>query len=547
MAEISDEDLAAWLRIKAAAGTAPPVDDSLGARAGRFGMGVVRGARDVVDAGAQLITRTGEMLPGAAGEFMTGQSQDVERINRGAEQDYQKNWRGGADGIDWGRMVGNIAATMPIAAAIPGGAAATMGGRIGYGAATGGAANALQPVQIPERTTADLIAGKPPDDNFWTEKAKQIGIGAATGGALSGAATAAGRMLSPATTPEARALINEGVRVLPGQRAGGWRARMEDKASSVIPAIADRQRDAIDDFVVATGNKALAPIKGKIPAGTSSGREVMAEVHRQIGDAYDNLLPGMVFQADRPLVANLANLRSLAQNMPPERAKQFDNILTSQFLGKLNPNTGVMAGETFNRAQSEIGRVARSYMHSASADERELGRALSQAHSELLDGIMRTNPAQAKQFAAVRSAAADAMRMDHAAASLGAPNGAFTGAQLTNAVKRMDPSTRKNAFAEGSARGQPWAEGAKNVLGSKYPDSGTAGRMLQGGAMLGYFSPEALASALAGMTAYSRTGMKALDAALYGGGRYRQMLVDALTRGAPLAAPAASANLQGVP
>lgn len=175
--------------------------------------GFVRGARDVIDGGAQLLTRgleagaeTAAKYPGvltavpvlnslgAAGmpEALKAERQKVEQINQQAEQDYKQNWRPGLEGFDWGRLAGNVAATAPIAV----GGSATLPGAMARGAVAGGALSSLNAVDNP-------------GDDYWTQKAKQVGTGAVLGGVLppviagiaKGVSSAANVLTKPFTSP----------------------------------------------------------------------------------------------------------------------------------------------------------------------------------------------------------------------------------------------------------------------------------------------------------------------------------------------------------
>jgi hypothetical protein len=150
--------------------------------------GFVRGLRDPIDAGAQMLVHAlpdsvvaaGDALgnklvdwglPVARSSNTRGTSPSVDEINRRAEVDYQQNWRGGENvGIDWSRIGGNIAGTLPVARLLPF-AAATTAGRMGKGVAAGAGLATLQPVDMSE-----------PDTSFLEQKAKQAGMGAAFGG-----------------------------------------------------------------------------------------------------------------------------------------------------------------------------------------------------------------------------------------------------------------------------------------------------------------------------------------------------------------------------
>ena len=80
--------------------------------------GVIRGLRDIPDAGAQLLTRGLEAIsPSGSGmeDFFRSERRRVEDINRQAEIDYQRNFRQGQmrqGEIDVGRVGGNILGTL---------------------------------------------------------------------------------------------------------------------------------------------------------------------------------------------------------------------------------------------------------------------------------------------------------------------------------------------------------------------------------------------------------------------------------------------------
>lgn len=152
--------------------------------------GFLRGARDVVDGGAQLLSRGMEAVAPAGSAFeqwAKNERQNVERINQAAEQDYRQNWRRGKDtGLDAGRIAGNIAAAAPLAAVVPGAGAATMLPRVGAGIGQGAIAGAMQPVDMEGRQ----------DGDFWGAKAGQTTIGGVTGAASPFVADALGKVAS---------------------------------------------------------------------------------------------------------------------------------------------------------------------------------------------------------------------------------------------------------------------------------------------------------------------------------------------------------------
>jgi hypothetical protein len=98
----------------------------------------------------------------------------------------------------------------------------------------------------------------------------------------------------------------------------------------------------------------------------------------------------------------------------------------------------------------------------------------------------------------------------------------FTPSQLAQAVRQGDTSVRKGAVARGNALMQDLSDAGVNILPSKTPDSGTAGRLaamgLIGGgaygASQGMISPEMLAIGAAAGLPYMPGARKVMTTAL---------------------------------
>lgn len=119
-----------------------------------FPMRVVQGARDPIDAGAQLLPRGLEFLTSAGGlaknpvsDWFGQQAQSVDQGISQNEAEYEAARKAtGQEGIDAGRLLGNVVspANAAIASRLP--AAVSTGGRIATGAALGASGGALSPV-----------------------------------------------------------------------------------------------------------------------------------------------------------------------------------------------------------------------------------------------------------------------------------------------------------------------------------------------------------------------------------------------------------------
>lgn len=131
---------------------------------GQFGS-FIRGVRDPVDAGAQMLVRGAN----AVGLAPDSEVSRVEGINRAAEQDFQQNWRGGnAPPIDLPRMAGFGLVTGPMAA--PSKVAGSILGRSAQAGRAGAIGGAFTGVEAPKD-----------NKDFLLKKGGQIAVGGLTG------------------------------------------------------------------------------------------------------------------------------------------------------------------------------------------------------------------------------------------------------------------------------------------------------------------------------------------------------------------------------
>lgn len=529
-----------------------------------FGGSVLQGMRDTLNAAQQLGVHSVQALPSNVQSFvnhmpligpatkmlgMVPASQVDSRIAQQNQQYAAARANAGQTGIDWGRMLGNTISAAPLALAAPETAGMGLLGKVGMGAAIGALLGSTQPVTS--------------GNDFWAQKAQQVGLNAALGGVATPVTSAIGGALSGAQGAAQQALAKAGVTMTPGQILGGaWKAT-EDKLTS-IPVLGDliknSQQRAVQSFNNATYNQVLAPL-GKTYSGPI-GSEGVAAVQKTIGDAYDSALSKMTFNAQDPgFQADLGRVAQMAQALPDSQRQQFLNIVQNQIVDKLSPQ-GSMTGETLQGVQSELGRIARGYSGDASFDTRQLGAAVGAVKNAVDSSLPRYNAPEAVQgLQAANSAYANFVRLRAAAASQGAMNngGVFTAAQLNNAVRSADKSVGKGATATGNALMQDFSGAGQSVLGNTYPDSGTAGRgMLAtlGGlgvaALAGHeFMPPQLilpaASAVGlGALPYTRIGQKLTQGLLMNRPQAAQAIGNVVSRyGSPLAPALGAAVFQG--
>lgn len=452
------------------------------------------------------------------------------------EADYQAR-RGPDAGFDWVRLGGNVAGTLPAALAAP----ATVPGAIGAGVVAGG----MMPV---------TDGG----DDYWTDKAIQGGTGAAGGLAGNLIGRGASRVIAPKVKEGVKALMDRGVTPTPGQILGGGAKAFEEKMTSV-PILGDvikgGQARTIEQFNTAVYDDILRPLG--VAAPKRVGRNAVVEVGDAISRGYDDLLnSGAVFRLDRQLANDVQTLRTMVGGLPAKEGKQFTAFLRDKVAKAFGPN-GMSDGRTFKELESALAKEAAQFAKSGDAYQQKLGQAYGELLTALRDGFARSNAGRTvtvggksvdagQRLQDLNLAWAKLVRLEKAAGSQGAPEGVFTPAQLSSAVKAADQSTRKRAYSRGASLMQDMSDQAKDVIGNVYPDSGTAGRLaamlMTGGA--GFVSPYAAAAGAVPMLPYTAPGQRLAAMLLAQRPSYAPQVADTVRRAVPAlqAAGAAAAS-----
>lgn len=408
-------------------------------------------------------------------------------------------------GPDFARGVGNMIGAAPL---LP------VGGPVVGGMATA--------------ATMPVVGG-----DFWLEKLKQIGTGAAAGAT----ARALGGVIGPSLSPQKAMLSEGGVTMTPGMLAGKTAKTFEDRATSLPftgSAIAGAQRESLESFNKATINRALAPIRETLPKDMAAGTQAVAAAGDKVEAVYGRLLPQAKLAPDQALAGDIQTVFQASSLMPEAQRAQLRNLLNDRVIDKFT-KAGTLDGETLKTLQSELRTFAKNYVGAPDPAQRQLGDAVSGLSRAVTDAISRQNPAIAPGLKAADQAWANLVRVENAAGRRATSEGVFTPGDLLAAVKQGDPRIRHRGFSRGEALMQDWATAGQNVIGRGYPDSGTAGRGLQNtitGELTGIATlPAALPYTGAGMSLMNRWASP---------GGINGLLGLMLREGAPLAgAPAA--------
>lgn len=331
----------------------------------------------------------------------------------------------------------------------------------------------LAPRSIPSAAAAGGLYSAATTEGGVDDRLIAGGVGMGAGALGQAAPRLVGSMVHNNVDPAVADLARRGVRMTPGQIAGGAWNEAEQKASGVVPWIGDLIKkgriQSLQDFERAAYNEALAPV-GKMVSGT--GREAAKQAYDQMDVVYGKIVPKLRIGSDIDIQQRLMAIKG---NLVGEYAERFEKFMANRFGSKFDPQNG-LTGDAFKAVESELKREARRFGHSAIAAEQEYGEALMAARNEMIDVARKYSPASAmKALQKADLSYAKLERVGGAAEALGAKGGHFTPSQMLREVKQKEGS--RLAFRKGEALMQDFAERADPILSSRIPDSGTPSRM----------------------------------------------------------------------
>ena len=494
--------------------------------------GVIRGLRDIPDAGAQLLTRGLEAVAPAGSsmeKFMQAERRRVEDINREAERAYQQDWRMGQmkpNEFDVGRAVGGAVATaIPATTAVKALGLATAPVRAG--AVSGAVGGGLQPVQTPpsrDLTLSDLVTGETPQGmsnaEFATQKATQVGLGGAlgagggylgdkitnllfgrgatpaVGGTGAGGSSSAQATVSATPTaqvtgggvnlgavaPESGAALTAaqkailergkamGFKTTPAQETGS-RSLLQMEARMESSPFTSAPFNTIKTENQKVLNRATAQAIGVNSDELSN--PVLAQAQRQISDVYKKVATPDVRKVDGMTFMNNIDLVDNAfEGLTTQPLKT--NVLVKQLQDLALK--GEASGVQLQNLSSKIGKRAKNEMTTAMGD-RELGSALFQL-KEMVDDALSAGLSKAEQeaFATARNNYRNLMTIRTASGVVNPSSGNVSGLNLASALTRKDPQ----GFVFGSNQ-TPMYEAARFAQAFRpiVGDSGTATRSME--------------------------------------------------------------------
>lgn len=335
-------------------------------------------------------------------------------------------------GVDWGRMGGNVANPVNY-----------LGGGAGVGrmAAQGAFSAALAP------TEAGDDAGP-----YALKKATQAGLGGLFGAA--GGALTRG-VVQP--TADAQRLLNQGVRLTAGQAGGGFWNNVEQKLTS-LPFAGDVIQGARRRGVEDVQENAITRATG------TPGLRTIDAANDAVRDAYQRSVPHLQPNPQGLFEAANAYNRALTN---PELTDVHRQILTGLW-DKHFSHYNLLPAAGLKKLDSEIGWLARKYQKGSPADQ-TLAEELREITFALRSGLEQgMPPAEAARLNAANRAYREMIPINKAASTRADQLATPRALQKASARQRGTDVTRTH---------DPLLDPAVNVLSETVPDSGTAGRV----------------------------------------------------------------------
>lgn len=287
-----------------------------GSMVGNLGMGLLRGAKDVIDTGADYLSRLGP----------AGENERVKAMNAQGKAEFDQGY-GGSTAASLGRIGGNIAATLPVggalgygirAAAPLAGGAAPIVSSLGNAIATGGmtTGNTLAPAaNMAARIAGGGISGGL-SAGLVDPASAQTGamIGAALppvikGAGMLGSAARRGVMGAP-VSPEVAQLASRakelGINV-PADRIAD--SKPLNALAASLNYVPMSGRSGVEEAMNAQLNKALSQTFGQDTSNITKG---LRDASSKLGGEFDRVLKSNAVRVDDQFLNELAESSSRA-------------------------------------------------------------------------------------------------------------------------------------------------------------------------------------------------------------------------------------------
>lgn len=317
---------------------------------------------------------------------------------------------------------------------------------------------------------------------------------------------------------------------------------IEDRLSG-IPVVGDainaRRLEGLQKMNAKAFDRALEPIGAK--AEGRFGEEAVAHAQDQVSAAFSKALSGKSAGLDHGFITDATKAKMGIEKLPDRVRGEVDNSI-NEVINNYFDAGGQVSGENMQAMLRELGQIKRGYQGDPLGHR--IGQVVDQFSDSIENMFRRQAPDVMPQYDAAKKAFKRVSTLEDAVLKGKQTGGVFTSAQLgmadrANTIKYGG----KHTAAAGGGEFHDFQRKMQDVLPSKVPDSGTAGRLLIPSALIagGAGAGAAGGDAEKGLTlgallamAYSRTGQRMLTGAVLKGGPARAATGAAIRKAGPL-------------
>jgi len=294
-------------------------------------------------------------------------------------------------------------------------------------------------------------------------------------------------------------LYEKGVRPTLAQALGGGWKEAEEKMTSlpfVGSAIQRAQKRSLESFNKAslqgivdelnTGLMESSEGQGLIPSGANvirqevtklgklePGAKGLEQVYNAVSKVYDDLAANTKGAVTPELADSLTVAKDRMHSISEEAGKSFDSLFNQYIGGRLDPN-GSISGQTMKEIDSDLTALIADLKRGGSVDK-NMASAFESVQKSFDTMMDQMNPG----YEAVKRNADAAYRK---LALLGKASTSSVGselatpANLAQQLRAEDPSKWNKNFAMNKSDWTDWARQNIELMGNKFPESGTAAR-----------------------------------------------------------------------
>lgn len=314
------------------------------------------------------------------------------------------------------------------------------------------------------------------------ESPEERAFGAGTGAVLGAGVTKVAEKLLPKKSEVAKKLQEKGIPLTPGQSlrdqgsiGSSLITALEDLTTSYPGAgavIQGKRLETLQKTNQVLINEAVEPLGIKIPKNLKP-REAFEFVQDKLDDKYAEILPKLS-------VSNLGNFESKVLNaieqsiLDPKEQERVLKIVNKTILSQIKE--GSISGNSLKNAQTDLRKLSSSYKKKGGF-EGDVGEVLSDI-KRLLENEIDVQNIESVELKKINQVYRNMIPINKAMENAIINEGIFTPAQLLRAIRKQDETLRKRQTIAGKQPLQETAEQAQQVLGSQFPETGTASRLL---------------------------------------------------------------------